>query len=618
MPSLQKLKEAQTLSDFAALLNCSVKTLVDILYAEGNDNYFSFRIDKKSGGSRLINAPNETLKVMQKKLAEIINNCMQEISTDEQSIKNLTNRSSLVRPLSHGFQKKKKLSNGDNKSDLNDLTLGIHTNAKCHKNKKYVLNLDLEDFFSSFNFGRVRGFFIKNRDFCLHEKIATILAQIACYQNGLPQGSPCSPVITNIITHILDVRLAQLAKKYKCYYSRYADDITFSTNQKDFPKELACSTGKLGLYQVGSKIEAIIERSGFKVNSKKTRLQVHTSRQVVTGLVVNKKVNINQEYYRPARSMCNSLFNTGSFCMQGNTERAKINQLEGILSYIYFIKKFSWTAEEVDLLEKAKKNRNSIEFGGISKLYFKFLYFRYFVALEKPLIVCEGKTDISYLKCAIKKLCQNGSYKNLYGIGKNNFKINFLNPTSRIRDVISIAPGAGGLKNLIAFYQKNTDFQCRKEVQKQPVIIILDNDIATHQILALVAINNNDNDKGEGGKRNSSSAATDGSNFLTSQEESNRKEKFIYKVLPNLFLIFLPAKENECVKIEDFVPSEVREEAIDIKVNKFSEEQKTALVVHVKKNSESIDFSNFKPILSLIDDAINTYNKSLTAPNQNP
>ena len=100
-----------------------------------------------------------------------------------------------------------------------------------HVGSKYVLNIDLQDFFDSFNFGRVRGFFIKNRNFQLNPDVATVIAQIACYDNKLPQGSPCSPVITNLISHSLDIRLASLAKKYKCTYTRYADDITFSTRE---------------------------------------------------------------------------------------------------------------------------------------------------------------------------------------------------------------------------------------------------------------------------------------------------------------------------------------------------------------------------------------------------
>ena len=76
------------------------------------------------------------------------------------------------RSLSHGFRRKH----------------SIITNARRHKRRRYVLNLDLRDFFPTFNFGRVRGFFIHNNSFKLHEKVATIIAQIACFENALPRG----------------------------------------------------------------------------------------------------------------------------------------------------------------------------------------------------------------------------------------------------------------------------------------------------------------------------------------------------------------------------------------------------------------------------------------------
>ena len=94
------------------------------------------------------------------------------------------------------------------------------------------------NFFPSINFGRVRGFFLKDKHFSLQPPVATVLAQIACFENELPQGSPCSPVISNLIGHVLDGRLARFAKTHKCTYSRYADDITFSTSRKDFPPEI--------------------------------------------------------------------------------------------------------------------------------------------------------------------------------------------------------------------------------------------------------------------------------------------------------------------------------------------------------------------------------------------
>jgi hypothetical protein len=68
--------------------------------------------------------------------------------------------------------------------------------------------------------------------------VATVLAQISC-NGSLPQGSPCSPIVSDIVAHILDVRLARLAKAHGCIYSRYADDLTFSTNEKEFSTQLA-------------------------------------------------------------------------------------------------------------------------------------------------------------------------------------------------------------------------------------------------------------------------------------------------------------------------------------------------------------------------------------------
>jgi RNA-directed DNA polymerase len=102
----------------------------------------------------------------------------------------------------------------------------------------------LQNFFPSLNFGRVRGFFRSNKHFKLAEPVATLIAQIACNDGVLPQGSPCSPIISELLTHFLDIRLVALAAKNKCSYTRYADDITFSTNQKLFPAALAAAAGE--------------------------------------------------------------------------------------------------------------------------------------------------------------------------------------------------------------------------------------------------------------------------------------------------------------------------------------------------------------------------------------
>ena len=121
----------------------------------------------------------------------------------------------------------------------------IITNARQHRNRRYVFNVDIQDFFGSINFGRIRGYFIADKNFQLQSKVATVLAQIACFENALPQGSPCSPIISNLIGHIVDIHLAKLAARVGCTYTRYADDLTFSTNKPTFPNQIAtASRGK--------------------------------------------------------------------------------------------------------------------------------------------------------------------------------------------------------------------------------------------------------------------------------------------------------------------------------------------------------------------------------------
>jgi retron-type reverse transcriptase len=214
MSQLTALKSTSSLHGIAGLLGYTASGLSFILYKKAAAlKYTKFEIPKRGGGTRQISAPSSDLKLLQRRVADLLQNCAELIRVangrDDQ--------------ISHGFKRKR----------------SIITNAKVHRNRRYVFNLDLKDFFGHINFGRVRGFFIKDRDFSLHPDVATILAQIACYENALPQGSPCSPVISNLVAHILDIHLVQLAANAGCSYSRYADDLTFSTNKRSFPPAIA-------------------------------------------------------------------------------------------------------------------------------------------------------------------------------------------------------------------------------------------------------------------------------------------------------------------------------------------------------------------------------------------
>ena len=311
--------------------------------------------------------------------------------------------------------------------------------------------------------------------------VATVIAQIACHNNELPQGSPCSPVISNLLGRFLDVRLVRFAKKNKCTYSRYADDITFSTNRKDFPTALAIpNTEKSSHWQLGDPLVKEIHRAGFKINVNKTRLQFCGSRQVTTGLIVNEKVNIRSEYYRTARAICHSLFSTGSYYISDpETPVEALSKIEGILNHINYIKNQS------DLKEKKKEGSTNAETTATRKLYKKLLFYKHFVALEKPLIVPEGKTDSIYLRSAIIKLKDYHPQIGKFVGDKFSSAVRFMKYSSIARTVLQLGGGTGDIKCLIRDYKDEVDsFEFRPLAH--PVIILIDNDDGANGIFGLI------------------------------------------------------------------------------------------------------------------------------------
>jgi hypothetical protein len=136
-------------------------------------------------------------------------------------------------------------------------------------------------------------------------EVATVLAQICCFENKIPQGAPSSPIVSNMICAKMDSQLSRLARLNRCRYTRYADDLSFSTSVKDFPEEIALQiTGPAGpRIAAGNELSRIIAANGFKVNLKKVRLQRSDRRQVVTGLVTNRKPNVTKEFRNRVRAM---------------------------------------------------------------------------------------------------------------------------------------------------------------------------------------------------------------------------------------------------------------------------------------------------------------------------
>jgi RNA-directed DNA polymerase len=172
---------------------------------------------------------------------------------------------------------------------------GIVSNALVHAHRRcvWVMNLDLKDFFPSINFGRIRGLYSSLFNF--NAGVATQLARLTTYHNHLAQGFCTSPDLANFVAWKLDRRLAGLARAHGIHYSRYADDLTFSsTESKPTPESIRRS------------VTAIVGEEGFKVNDDKVAIMAIGRRQVVTGLVVSEHgVNLNRRVRRLLRSAVN-------------------------------------------------------------------------------------------------------------------------------------------------------------------------------------------------------------------------------------------------------------------------------------------------------------------------
>lgn len=266
--------------DLASILGTSYRKLKYFYYSSSTSRSYSiFEIPKKSGGKRLIYAPNRPLKTLQSRLAF---------------------------QLSRLYKPRKVVKAFVDKTSIRD-------NAIPHVRKKFVFNIDLVDFFPSISFARVRGLLIA-KPYSLKAETASVIAHLVTVNGFLPQGSPSSPIISNMICASLDRQLYGLAIKNRCVYTRYADDITFSFYCPIglLPKGIVTVSGapdELTHYQcgVGGDLLSVVKSSGFGVNYAKVRLQGQYERQVVTGLTVNAKPNVGRVYVRKTSALIHSI-----------------------------------------------------------------------------------------------------------------------------------------------------------------------------------------------------------------------------------------------------------------------------------------------------------------------
>jgi len=248
--------------------------------------YITYKIRKHSGKSRRIDAPQEPLKSIQKDVMERVLYIYK------------------AHPLAHGFVKDKSPA----------------TNAAAHVGKKYLVTMDIKDFFHSISeltVTRCLDWLLKQQTRFTYDATDTeLLAKIMCYNGGLPQGSPTSPVMSNLVCLALDKKLEDFAQSQKAVVTRYADDIALSSDDPTIVKN----------YKT---VLSMILHYGLKPNKRKTKIRKYFQRQQVTGVVVNEKLGVSKEKWRNMRAKLHNLIRDGK-----TISLSEYQQIRGFLEWI--------------------------------------------------------------------------------------------------------------------------------------------------------------------------------------------------------------------------------------------------------------------------------------------
>lgn len=198
----------------------------------------------------------------------------------------------------------------------------IVDNAKYHINKDCVISIDIEDFFPSIKFEKVFRVFAY---YGYTKEVSFFLAKLCTYKDELPQGSPASPMLSNVVNLKLDARLSSLAETYNAAYSRYADDITFS--------------GNCGIKKIIGISKKILKEEGYTLNEQKTRVRYQHQRQEVTGIIVNGDVlKVNKKYKRKLEQ---EIYYCTKFGVKHHMEKTNNNKAfykDPLYGKAYFIK----------------------------------------------------------------------------------------------------------------------------------------------------------------------------------------------------------------------------------------------------------------------------------------
>ena len=273
--ALEGLPDVQSAGAIASAMGITVGELRWLTFhrtVSESTHYRRFEIPKKTGGTRLISAPMPRLKRAQR---WVLDQVLAQVS---------------VHDAAHGFVPSR----------------SIVSNATTHVGRAVVVNLDLRDFFPTLSFRRVYGLFASLGYspesgtilslLCTEPEVEQIQLDgrrwfVHASERHLPQGSPCSPALTNLVCRRLDRRLSGLAAHLGFFYTRYADDLTFSS-----------ADGKANVGRLLRLVQRIVVDEQFVIHPDKTRVMRRGGRQEVTGLVVNDRLGVPRELLRRWRA----------------------------------------------------------------------------------------------------------------------------------------------------------------------------------------------------------------------------------------------------------------------------------------------------------------------------
>lgn len=270
-----------TLNHLAKLTGSSYRFLHSVVERK-YDPYFHFTILKRNGTRRAISAPRPILFNAL--------NFIKEKILDSDYILNFMDDAVF------SFRKKR----------------SIVDNAKIHIGASWLIKIDIVDFFgaikeiSVFNFFSSLGYaallsFEMARLVTwpqLNLYSTTILSSTSYHKykfysgdlnnhGSLPQGAPTSPQLSNIIFKPVDIILNYVSKKYGCVYTRYADDLFFSSNKLD----------KRSIKLIIQEVRSNLSRFGYELNQSKTKVFSPGSKKIVTGIIVtDNTLRLNKKF----------------------------------------------------------------------------------------------------------------------------------------------------------------------------------------------------------------------------------------------------------------------------------------------------------------------------------